>query len=254
MPVQTQDHSASSVYMLSRCRDAEKAPHLAVDLGAAGRHNLAMPRLRLLAWLLLGAYFVFTACTFFWWRERYHRGGPISPAQAKSLLTPARRLLMPPGRMLERFGVRRDETVLELGPGPGYFTPEAAQFVGMGGRILCLDLQPPILDMLQRRLHRQGVANAHPVAADAQRLPLRDGSVDRAFLVAVLGEIPDRVAALRELHRVLKPGGMLAFSETLTDPDYVAQRTLHDLCRATGFQEEARFRERLGYTMLFSRQ
>jgi len=77
--------------------------------------------------------------------------------------------------------------------------------------------------------------------------------VDRAFLVAVLGELPDRVAALRDLWRVLKPGAEVGFSETLTDPDYVSQRTLRDLCRAVGFEEVSCHREVLGYTMIFRR-
>jgi hypothetical protein len=51
---------------------------------------------------------------------------------------------------------------------------------------------------------------------------------------------------------VLKPGGLLSFSESLTDPDYVFQRELRDLCRACGFEERSHSRERLGYTMTFA--
>jgi len=47
-------------------------------------------------------------------------------------------------------------------------------------------------------------------------------------------------------------GGVLAFSESLTDPDYVFQRELRDLCRAMGFRELSCSRERLGYTMTFA--
>lgn len=70
--------------------------------------------------------------------------------------------------------------------------------------------------------------------------------------MAVLGEIGDRPAALKELRRVLKPGGVLSLTETLTDPDYVFQGTLRDLCRAIGFKELECSREITGYTMVFA--
>ena len=106
--------------------------------------------------------------------------------------------------------------------------------------------------MLQARLGEHGVDNAHPLLGDATNLPLADGSVDAAYVVTVLGEIPDRVQALRELQRVLKGGGVLSFSESLTDPDYVFQASLRDLCRAMGFRELSCSGERLGYTMTFA--
>jgi ubiquinone/menaquinone biosynthesis C-methylase UbiE len=208
-----------------------------------------MKRLLFLFLLLppvLAAAYVFT-----WVRERYHRGGPIPVSQARTLLVPLRQRIQPVAQLLEKFQIKPGQTVLELGPGPGYFTIEASRIVGTEGSLLCLDLQRGMLDILHERLDRRGILNAHPVTADATRLPLRDASVDSAFLVAVFGEIPDRVATLRELRRVLKPDGLLSFSETLTDPDYVFQDTLRDLCRATGFEEVQTHRERLGYTALF---
>lgn len=212
-----------------------------------------MRTLRFLPWLLLAIYLLVTFYAFIWVRARYHRGGPISPAEGRALVSPLRGLVMPVRRTLDRAGLRSGDTVLELGPGPGYYTPEASRMVGPAGRVLCLDLQLEMLHMLRPRLDERGVRNAHPVAADALRLPLPDAAVDAAFLVTVLGEIPDRTGALRELHRVLKPGGALSFTETLTDPDYVSQRTLRDLCGATGFEEAGCWPEFVGYTMTFRR-
>lgn len=106
-------------------------------------------------------------------------------------------------------------------------------------------MMPAILR--DKRNHRHDGA-----VADVVELPLADSSVDAAFPVTVLGDIPDRVSALRELRRVLKPNGVLSFRENLSDPDYVFQRSLRDLCRTTGFEELDCSPEFMGYTMSFS--
>ena len=81
---------------------------------------------------------------------------------------------------------------------------------------------------------------------------LADDSVDAAFLFTVLGEIPDRARAMRELRRILKPGGVLSISESLIDPDYQLEDSVRDLCRASGFEVLNHSRQPLGYTMSFA--
>ena len=215
-----------------------------------------MRALRRLLWLLLAGWAVLSAGLILaarrWFQEREGRGGPIPVSQAALLRNPARQWQHPARKTLKAFRLAPGDTVLELGPGPGYFTPEAARIVGPRGRVVCVDLQPGMLDLLRQRLRDQQVTNAQPVAADATRLPLADGSVDGAFLVAVLGEVPDRPAALGELRRVLRPGGTLSFLETLTDPDYVFIDTMKELCRACGFELVEHRRRFLGYTMTFA--
>lgn len=166
-----------------------------------------------------------------WLRERHGRAGPFPARAANALLNPARALLDPVRPSLEFFRLAAGQTVLEIGPGPGYFTIEAARMAGPAGRIVSLDVQPEMAAILRGRLLERGIPNAHPLAGDATRLPLAARSIDAAFLVAVLGEVPDRPAALLELRRVLRPGGTLAFRETFRDSDYVFEATLRDLCR-----------------------
>ncbi len=71
---------------------------------------------------------------------------------------------------------------------------------------------------------------------DAYELDFPDESFDLAFLVAVLGEIPDPVRALREIYRVLKVDGVLSITEMLPDPDYPLRRTVVHWCREAGFE------------------
>ncbi len=186
-----------------------------------------------------------------WMRERYGRRGPMPATQAAMLLDARRPLLQPIGETLRSFGLREGETVLELGPGPGYFSIEASRLVGPQGRVVCVDVQPEMARILQRRLDEADAGDADPVVADATRLPLGDRTVDRAFLVTVLGEIGDRPSALRELRRVLRPGGELAIMETLTDPDYQLEASPRDLCVACGFEVAGVRHRRLGYTAMF---
>jgi arsenite methyltransferase len=207
-------------------------------------------RVLLIGWAVASIGFIFLVRL--WYREREGRGGPIPVSQVGMFTSPQRRRIHPPRETLIRFGVSEGNTVLELGPGPGYFTPYAGTLAGAQGRVISVDLQPGMLSLLQERLREYGTSNAFPVAGDATRLPLADRSVDVAFLITVLGEVPDRPAALAELRRVLKPGGKLGFLENLTDPDYVFVDTMKNLCRAFGFDLIDHQRQRLGYTMTFS--
>ncbi len=176
------------------------------------------------------------AASRIWFREREGRGGPIPVSQAGGLTLPVRGLLDPVRPLLESFRLTLDQTVLEVGPGPGYFTPEVARIVGPRGKVICIELQPGMLALLRKRLHARSVGNVDALAADATRLPLVDGSIDAAFLAAVFGEIPDRPRVLGELRRVLKPRATLSFLETMRDSDYVYVDTLKDLCHAHGFR------------------
>jgi SAM-dependent methyltransferase len=186
-----------------------------------------------------------------WYIARYRRRGPMPFTEAGMLHNPLRPVLHPVRRTLERAHVEPGTTVLELGPGTGYFSVEAARMIGPGGRLLCLDIQPPMLAELSEHLRDAGVSNAGLLLGDATRLPLAEDSVDTAYLVAVLGEIPDRPLALQELRRVLRRGGILSITETLTDPDYQLEDSVRDVCRALGFEPLEHVRGLLGYTMNF---
>jgi ubiquinone/menaquinone biosynthesis C-methylase UbiE len=151
---------------------------------------------------------------------------------------PLRRLVASPERILGDFGIAAGDRVLEVGPGVGYYSVQAARRVGVTGRLLCLDLQREMLFEARRRVQQADRVDADFIAASAMQLPLASGSVDHVFLVTVLGEIPDRALALAEFRRVLRPPGLLSISEQLPDPDFVTRKTLRRELSAAGFSEE----------------
>lgn len=162
---------------------------------------------------------------------------------------PMRKRYMRP--IVDRIGIRPGERVLELGPGPGTFTVDAAQRVGTDGRLIAVDIQPKMIAQVERRVQELGLGNVETYVASAHELPLDDESVDRAFLITVLPEIPDPDRALIELHRVLRPGGVLSISEEFSDPDHLFLPETVRLVETAGFRFEERFGNLWVYTANF---
>ena len=180
---------------------------------------------------------------------RFAGGEPCPYALAWLVNNPVRRWYM--RATLDRAGVQPGERVLELGPGPGAFTVEAARRTEPGGRLVAVDIQPRMIAAVEKRVGEAGLTNVETYVASAYELPLEDGSVDRAFLVTVLPEIPDRGRALAELRRVLKPGGVLSITEEFLDPDYPLARTTIDWAQAAGFELAERHGNWWIYTLNF---
>jgi ubiquinone/menaquinone biosynthesis C-methylase UbiE len=177
---------------------------------------------------------------------RFGHSSPCPAALSWLVDNPLRRRYMRP--VLDRIGIRPGEYVLELGPGPGAFTVGAAQGAGAAGRLIAVDIQPEMIAQVEQRVREAGLTNVETHVATAHDLPLEDGSVDRAFLITVLPEIPDPSRALAELHRVLRPDGMLSITEEFSDPDYLFLPETIRLVEAAGF----RFAERFGNLWVYT--
>ena len=82
---------------------------------------------------------------------------------------------------------------------------------------------------------------------------LERNQFDRALLVTVLGEIPAREPALKEVFAALKPGGVLSVTEVIFDPHFQTRGTVAALAGAVGFRERASFGHRFAYTLHFDK-
>jgi ubiquinone/menaquinone biosynthesis C-methylase UbiE len=166
----------------------------------------------------------------YWLRERRH---PVPcPYGARFVLTGPRPFLGR-ARLREALMLEPDERLLEVGPGTGYYTFDVASRVR---ELDVVDVQQAMLD----HVARAAVPNIRGTLADATSLPFEDDTFDGAYLVTVLGEVPDQEAALRELRRVIRPGGRLVVGEALLDPHFVPPRALARRGARAGFDLERR--------------
>ena len=156
---------------------------------------------------------------------------------ARHLLNPLRWLVQPPSRVVGAMSLKPTDRVLEVGCGPGWFSPHLAAAVHRGS-LACADAQPGMLRLAGTRL--AGRPNASMHAADACALPFVDASFDAVLLAHVLGEVADPVSCLREARRVLGRDGALTVVESRRDGDFIPIGRLAALAAAAGMAIRSR--------------
>jgi ubiquinone/menaquinone biosynthesis C-methylase UbiE len=188
------------------------------------------------------------ACGALWWRKN----PSACPYGQRFWLQPPHPLITR-SRLRDVLAPAAGERMLEVGPGTGYYSLHVADWISPGGQLDIFDLQQPMLDHTTRRATGAGVDNIEATRGDARELPYADATFDAAYLVAVLGEIPDQDAALRELARVLKPGGRLVVGELFGDPHWVNPKRLRERATRAGLEFVHRSGSPLGFFARFER-
>jgi ubiquinone/menaquinone biosynthesis C-methylase UbiE len=131
------------------------------------------------------------------------------------MASPIRRVLEKPERLLGPW-VSPGMTVLDVGSAMGFFSLPLARMTGPEGRVLCVDVEPRMIDGLVRRARRAGLAERIvPIVCTEDELRLGDqrDTVDLAVAIHSLHEMPDIEHALRQIADCLKPAGKLLVIE-----------------------------------------
>jgi ubiquinone/menaquinone biosynthesis C-methylase UbiE len=132
-------------------------------------------------------------------------------------------LFRDPYKVLDAAGLKPGQKVLEVGCGPGFFTIPAARIVGEEGSVLALDVNPVAVEHVQRKIEMGGVANAKAILANAARTKLPDQDFDLAFVFGFARPIGGMEAIWIEIHRILKPAGVLSVEGRLQPPSELFQ-------------------------------
>ncbi len=151
--------------------------------------------------------------------------------------------------LLDRASVGPGMRVLDAGCGPGRVTIPAAERVGPAGAVVALDVQEAMLERVRRRVATRGLTNVRTLRAPLEQGIVEAGAFDRALLVTVLGEVPDREGALRTLREALTAGGILSVTEVLPDPHYQSRRVVRRLAEAAGLRHVATYGTHWAFTM-----
>jgi ubiquinone/menaquinone biosynthesis C-methylase UbiE len=110
---------------------------------------------------------------------------------------------------MERAGIKEGQTILDFGCGPGFYTIAAAKMVGAKGKVYALDIHPLAMRSVEKKAKKEGLTNITTILSDRDT-GLPDQSIDVALAYDMIHMVKDKQALARELHRILKPNGLLS--------------------------------------------
>jgi ubiquinone/menaquinone biosynthesis C-methylase UbiE len=129
-----------------------------------------------------------------------------------SLSFKIRDLFLSPKNLLKEVGIKPGFYVLDYGCGPGSYINPTAELVGKSGKIYALDIRPMAIQMVQNITTKKKLANVKTICSDC-KTGLPDNSVDVVLLYDIFHDLSEPREILEELHRVLKPDGILSFND-----------------------------------------
>lgn len=184
--------------------------------------------------------------------NRLVKKGVFPYQMAFTLLIPARNLFLSPKQLLSRLQLKKDSHVLEVGPGPGYFSTHVAKVV-TEGKLVLADIQQEMLEKAKKRILRKKIFNVEFYLCNGDNFLLPDECFDVIFLVTVIGEIENKNVYIKEFHRLLKTGGILSVSELKGDPDKLTISEVKELLTDSGLVFDNLFGNEDNYTLNFKK-
>ncbi|MBN2089868.1 class I SAM-dependent methyltransferase [candidate division KSB1 bacterium] len=143
--------------------------------------------------------------------------------------------------------------VLDFGCGPGRLTIPVAKQIGSSGMVTAFDIQTAMLERVRGKALQENLGNIEYIHGAAGDGKLQNNHYDRALLVTVLGEIPDKRILMQEIYHCLKPGALLSVTEAIADPHFQIQDKVLSITKSIGFEEKGRFGHQFSYTIILEK-
>jgi ubiquinone/menaquinone biosynthesis C-methylase UbiE len=138
-------------------------------------------------------------------------------------------LIWNPRLHLKKIPLKEGMKVVDYGCGPGRYAIPIAELVGPKGKVFAVDIQPLAIKTVKEKAARQGLTNIEPILVDSYDTGIQDSSIDLVLLIDTFHQIGDRDALLREIHRILKPGGFL-----FMDPGHMKLSRAREIVEGAG--------------------
>lgn len=138
---------------------------------------------------------------------------------------------------------------MDIGCGPGRVTIPLAEAVGPHGKVIAVDIQSEMLKRAKKKASAKNLQNIEFIQMNIDEANFEPNEADRIALVNVLGEIPNKQAALHEIYQVLKPGGVLCVTEVVLDPQFQKREIVYELASSVGFHEKQFFGNNFAYSL-----
>lgn len=146
-----------------------------------------------------------------------------------------------PAKLLAALDVKEGMTVADVGAGSGFHTFRLAPLVGAKGKVLAVDIQPEMLDIIKARAKKQNVTNVEAVRGTEKDPKLPAGGVDLILLVDVYHEFSFPYEMTEKMVAALKPGGRIAFVEFRLEDPKVPIKLVHKMSERQVIREMEQF-------------
>jgi ubiquinone/menaquinone biosynthesis C-methylase UbiE len=178
---------------------------------------------------------------------KFYKGREIAHVMGHAAATwlerPEREEEENPKKLLELLKLKDGEVVADIGAGSGYYTFRIAKLVAPKGKVLAVDIQKEMLDIIRDRTKKEKLTNVEPVLGEEADPKLKDESVDTILLVDVYHEFAFPYEMTGKMVKALKPGGRMVFVEFRLEDDKVPIKLVHKMTEKQVLKEMAEFKE-----------
>jgi len=147
--------------------------------------------------------------------------------RAMSVTIRAREAIFKSSNRLDNFGIQKGMTLIDYGCGPGAYVPKAAALVGEDGRVYAVDIHPLAIKTVNKMIKQRKLSNVEAVLAVGYECPLPDDVADLIFFLDAFHMIRDPDPFLNEIHRLLKPSGLLYLDDGHQPRQETKQKIAH---------------------------